>query len=52
MIRTLGGNPETDKIAGFIYIGQKTKQPNERNRPELSKIIIRYGEGIEEGKLK
>jgi len=52
MIRTLGGNPDTDKIAGFIYIGQKTKQPNERNRPDLSKIITRYGEDIEEGKLK
>ena len=52
MIRTLGGNPDTDKIAGFIYIGQKTKQPNERKRPDLSKIIIRYGEEMGEGKLK
>ena len=27
MIKELGGNPDTDKIAGFIYIGEKIKHP-------------------------
>lgn len=49
MITTLGGNPDTDKIAGFIYIGAKTKQPNERNRPDISQIALRYGQDIKEG---
>lgn len=49
MLQTLGGNPTTDKIAGFIYIGKKTIEPNERNRPDFSKIIVRYGEKHEEG---
>jgi nitroreductase len=39
MIRELGGNPETDKIAGFIYIGDKDKLPNERRRPNKDKVI-------------
>jgi len=46
MIETLGGNPATDKIAGFIYIGAKNKDPNERNRPDSSKVIIKYGQDI------
>ena len=49
MMKTLGGNPATDKIAGFIYIGLKTKEPNERKRPNLSKTIIRYVQGNKEG---
>ena len=49
MIETLGGNPATDKIAGFIYIGKKSKEPNERNRPDFPKVIIKYGQDIEEG---
>ena len=39
MIKELGGNPETDKIAGFIYIGDKDKLPNERRRPNKDKVI-------------
>ena len=39
MIRELGGNPETDKIAGFIYIGDKDKEPIERRRPIKEKVI-------------
>ena len=39
MIRELGGNPETDKIAGFIYIGDKDKEPIERRRPIREKVI-------------
>ena len=39
MIREIGGNPQTDKIAGFIYIGNKVKQPIERRRPLKEKVI-------------
>ena len=39
MIRELGGNPEADKIAGFIYIGDKDKEPIERRRPMREKVI-------------
>ena len=39
MIRAVGGNPETDKLAGFIYIGDKEKEPIERRRPKKEKVI-------------
>ena len=39
MIKELGGNPNTDKIAGFIYIGDKDKIPVERRRPSREKVI-------------
>jgi nitroreductase len=39
MIREIGGDPKTDKIAGFIYIGDKVKQPIERRRPLKEKVI-------------
>ena len=39
MIIALGGNPQTDKIAGFIYIGNKDKEPVERRRPLKEKVI-------------
>ena len=39
MIKELGGNPDTDKIAGFIYIGDKDKIPIERRRPSKEKVI-------------
>ena len=39
MIKELGGNPDTDKIAGFIYIGYKDKTPIERRRPSKEKVI-------------
>jgi len=41
MIKELGGNPATDKIAGFIYIGDKEKTPIERRRP-IKEKVIRY----------
>ena len=41
MIKELGGNPDTDKIAGFIYIGDKDKTPIERRRP-IKEKVIRY----------
>ena len=39
MIKEHGGNPDTDKIAGFIYIGDKDKTPIERRRPNKEKVI-------------
>lgn len=39
IIKELGGNSDTDKIAGFIYIGDKDKAPNERRRPSKDKVI-------------
>ncbi|MFL2819359.1 MAG: nitroreductase [Candidatus Puniceispirillales bacterium] len=39
MIKEIGGDPKTDKIAGFIYIGDKVKQPIERRRPIKEKVI-------------
>ena len=39
VLREFGGDPENDKIAGFIYIGNKQKEPVERRRPIKNKII-------------
>ncbi|HEU4659548.1 MAG TPA: nitroreductase [Pseudolabrys sp.] len=32
-----------ERIAGFVHIGRATRTPNERNRPDLSAIVSRYG---------
>lgn len=34
VISALGGDPSTDRIAGFIHIGKKRQQPDERKRPD------------------
>ena len=39
MIEEVGGKPETDKLAGFIYIGNKEKEPVERRRPKKENVI-------------
>ncbi|MDB9772189.1 nitroreductase [Alphaproteobacteria bacterium] len=39
LIIELGGNPDTDKVAGFIYIGNKEKDPIERRRPKKENVI-------------
>ena len=39
MIKEVGGKPETDKLAGFIYIGDKEKEPVERRRPKAENVI-------------
>lgn len=39
MIMEIGGNPETDKLAGFIYIGDKEREPIERRRPKTENVI-------------
>lgn len=33
VISALGGDPASDRIAGFIHIGKKQSQPDERKRP-------------------
>ena len=35
----LGGREGVDRISGFIYIGHKIDEPNERRRPDPSEII-------------
>ena len=39
MLTALGGRVGTDKIAGFIYVGQKSEAPKERRRPERENVI-------------
>ena len=39
MLEFLGGNIDKDRISGFIYLGHKTEEPNERRRPDPEKII-------------
>ena len=39
MIKVVGGNPEIEKLAGFIYIGDKEKEPVERRRPKIENVI-------------
>ena len=39
VLKEFGGDPKTDKISGFIYIGNKQKEPIERRRPIKNKII-------------
>ena len=39
MIKEVGGKPEFDKLAGFIYIGNKEKEPVERRRPKIENVI-------------
>jgi len=39
MIKEVGGNPEIEKLAGFIYIGDKEKEPLERRRPKTENVI-------------
>ena len=39
MLSYLGGRIGMDKISGFIYIGHKNEDPNERRRPNSSDVI-------------
>ena len=39
MLTYLGGDINKDRISGFIYIGHKTEEPNERKRPNLADVI-------------
>ena len=39
MLARLGGVAGHDRIAGFIYIGEKVKDPMERTRPDLDDVV-------------
>ena len=39
VLRKLGGAPGKDRIAGFIYIGEKTSTPIERTRPDFDSVV-------------
>ena len=39
MLVYLGGKSGTDKISGFIFIGHKVEEPNERRRPNPESAI-------------
>ncbi len=41
ILKALGGK-DGDKIAGFIYIGTKTKEPEDRPRPRLADVVSEY----------
>lgn len=41
ILAALGGAP-TDKIAGFIYLGSKTSEPDDRERPDLAVVVRRW----------
>jgi hypothetical protein len=39
MLTRLGGVVGHDRIAGFIYIGEKVKDPMERTRPDRDEVV-------------
>ena len=39
VLRELGGVPGKDRIAGFIYVGEKTSTPIERTRPDFDSVV-------------
>ena len=39
MLETIGGKPKKEKIAGFIYIGEKVAPPMERIRPNFETVV-------------
>ena len=39
LLQELGGVPGKDRIAGFIYIGEKTSTPIERTRPDFDSVV-------------
>ena len=39
MLKYFGGRLNIDRISGFIYLGHKIEEPNERRRPEPTKVI-------------
>ena len=45
LLKFLGGNPNNDKIAGFIYIGKKISDPKERKRPNLNEVVNFINQG-------
>jgi nitroreductase len=43
MVKQRLGLSETERIAGFIYIGTAAARPEDRERPNLASIVSRYG---------
>lgn len=41
ILAALGGTP-SDKIAGFIYLGTKASEPEDRERPSLAQVVSEY----------
>ena len=41
VLKALGGRPGQDRVAGFIYIGEKVNPPMERTRPDPQSVITR-----------
>ena len=39
LLEKLGGEPGKDRIAGFIYIGEKVSPPLERTRPNFDNVV-------------
>ena len=39
LLQRLGGVPGKDRIAGFVYIGEKTSTPIERTRPDFDSVV-------------
>jgi nitroreductase len=39
VLQRLGGVPGKDRIAGFIYVGEKTSTPIERARPDFDSVV-------------
>ena len=39
VLQRLGGVPGKDRIAGFIYVGEKTSTPIERTRPDFDSVV-------------
>ena len=39
LLEKLGGEPGKDRIAGFIYIGEKVSPPLERTRPNFNNVV-------------
>ena len=39
MLETIGAKPKKEKIAGFIYIGEKVAAPVERTRPTFETVV-------------
>ncbi len=39
LLTYLGGNKDTDKFAGFIYIGKSSEKPTERKRANVNDVV-------------
>ena len=44
VVSALGGQPDTDLVAGFIHIGAMEEKPGERKRPVREEIIRYWGQ--------